>query len=55
LLRSAFFLKKLAFRFGRPPLGVRRARWISDYRFNNLRRGDQKLLIERDDFEQLAV
>ena len=55
LARATFFLEKLFASFFRPSLGFRRTRRIEQNCIDNLRRANQSLLIEREQFEQGTI
>ena len=55
LARPAFFLEKLLASFFRASLGFGRTRRIEQNCINNLRRANQSLLIQREQFEQGTI
>ena len=55
LLGAAFFFKEFAFCFRRAAFGFGRSIWVADDGVDDGRVLNQKLLIERDKFNQQAV
>ena len=55
LARATFFLEKLFASFFRASLGFSRTRRIEQNCIDNLRRANQSLLIQRDQFEQRTI